>query len=226
MVENLPIWIEVLFIICFLFTILQFYYSNGKPNSLMVFLLIWSLAHSILAFVGFYQITDTLPPRFGFVLIPVIALIIYGCLPKQRQWVIKNRNVERSTFLHTVRIPVEIILYYLFLDQMIPELMTFEGRNYDIIAGLTAPVIGVLLMKKKISKKGLILWNVFGLFLILFIFINALLSAELPFQQFAFDQPNRAISYFPFILLASTVVPIVIYTHITDIIKLSSKTVQ
>lgn len=224
MIENLPIWIEVLFVICSLFTIFHFYFSNGKPKILLGFLLIWSLIHSILAFVGFYQITDTLPPRFGLVLIPVIALIIYGCLPKQRKWILQNRNVERSTFLHTVRIPVEIILYYLFLNQMIPELMTFEGRNYDIIAGLTAPIFGVLFLMKKISNKTLLIWNVFGLFLILFIFLNALLSAELPFQQFGFEQPNRALSYFPFILLAATVVPIVIYTHITDIIKLSSET--
>jgi len=224
MIENLPVWIEALFIVCCLFVIVHFYFSNGKPKILLAVFLLWSVFQGILAYTGFYQVTDTVPPRITLNLIPVIAFTIYGCLPKQRKWVLKNRNVECSTFMHTVRIPVEIGLYYLFINQMIPELMTFEGRNFDILAGITAPIVGLLYMKRKISKKVLLIWNVISLFLVLFIFVNAILSAELPFQQFAFDQPNRAVLYFPYILLASTIVPVVIYTHITDIIKLSSKT--
>jgi hypothetical protein len=103
---------------------------------------------------------------------------------------------------------------------MIPELMTFEGRNYDIILGITAPIIGWLFIKKKINRHVLLLWNIVGLFFVLFILVNGILSAELPFQQFGFEQPNRGINYFPFVLLPATIVPIVIWTHLSDIIKL------
>jgi len=109
------------------------------------------------------------------------------------------------------------------MHDMVPELMTFEGRNFDILAGLTAPLITWLLYKKKISDKGFIFWNVLSLCLVSFILLNGLLSAELPFQQFAFDQPNKAVAYFPYILLPAIIVPIVIYTHVTDIILLSQK---
>jgi len=115
---------------------------------------------------------------------------------------------------------MEIVLLQLFIHKMIPELMTFEGRNFDIIMGITAPIIGFLYLKKWLRKKGLLVWNIIGLCLILFILLNGLLSAELPFQQFGFEQPNRALAYFPFVLLPATVVPIVIWTHLTDIIKL------
>ena len=66
----------------------------------------------------------------------------------------------------------------------------------------------------------LIIWNILALLLVLFIFANGILSSELPIQIFGFEQSNRAINYFPFILLPATIIPIVIYTHITDIIKL------
>lgn len=122
--------------------------------------------------------------------------------------------------MHTVRLPVEIVLFGLFIYQMVPELMTFEGRNYDIIMGITAPIIGILLLKKRISKKALLIWNILGLFLVTFILVNGVLSAELPFQQFAFDQPNRGLNYFPFVLLPATIVPIVVWTHISDILIL------
>ena len=98
--------------------------------------------------------------------------------------------------------------------------MTFEGRNYDIVMGITAPIIGYLFMKQKISKKILLAWNIVGLMLVLFVLFTGILSSELPFQKFGSEQPNRGINYFPFVLLPATIVPIVIWTHISDIIKL------
>lgn len=98
--------------------------------------------------------------------------------------------------------------------------MTFEGRNFDILAGLTAPVVGMLILTKRAGNGLLIAWNAVSLLLVSFILINGILSVELPFQQFGFEQPNRAVTYFPFVLLPAVVVPIVVYTHLTDLILL------
>ena len=220
MIANLPYWISGLFLFTWFLTLVFFYYSNGKSSSLVLGLLIWSGIQSALAWSGFYQETQGMPPRFGLVLIPILLGLIYGLLPKQQKWVSENRNIKISTFLHTVRLPVEIVLWQLFAYQMVPELMTFEGRNFDILAGITAPIIGLIYLKNIIGKRLLLVWNFLGLCLVLFIFINGVLSAELPFQQFGFDQPNRAITFFPFILLPSVIVPVVIWTHLTDMIQL------
>ena len=66
MIENLPNWINVLFVTTWLLTLAFFYYSNGKPHKILLGIILWQL----------------------------------------------------------------------FLYQMIPELMTFEGRNFDILAGI------------------------------------------------------------------------------------------
>lgn len=220
MIENLPNWIDLTFAAACILTIVLFYFSNGKPKKLTLLIVAWSVIQSFLAYIGFYQITDTMPPRFGLVLIPATILIIYGLLPKQRRWFFEKRDSKTSTFLHSVRLPIEIVLFGLFTHKMIPELMTFEGRNYDIVMGITAPIIGYLFMKQKISKKILLAWNVVGLILVLIILFYGILSSELPFQQFGFEQPNLGINYFPFVLLPATIVPIVIWTHLSDIIKL------
>lgn len=220
MITALPNWIEILFLGIWLVTIVLFYYSNGKPKKLTALLIIWSVINSILAYTGFYNDTVFIPPRFALVLVPSITLPVYGLLAKQRNWIYEQRNTKISTFLHAIRLPIEVVLLELFIHKMVPELMTFEGRNFDIIIGASTPIIGFLFLKNMISKKGLLIWNVIGLLFVTFILFNGLLSAELPFQQFGFEQPNKAVMYFPFVLLPAVIVPIVIWTHLSDIIKL------
>ncbi|MGK0495554.1 MAG: preprotein translocase subunit SecY [Maribacter sp.] len=84
-------------------------------------------------------------------------------------------------------------------------------------------MIADLWLKKTIGGKSLLALNVLSLLLVLFIFANGILSSELPIQMFGFEQLNKALNYFPFILLPATVIPIIIYTHLTDIITLLKK---
>ncbi len=137
---------------------------------------------------------------------------------------IDRLDLRFLTLLHSVRILVELVLFWLFVHGAVPELMTFEGRNFDIIAGITAPLIYVLAFKKhEINKKLLLVWNLISLLLLLNIEINAALSAPLPFQQFAFDQPNVAILYFPFVWLPSCIVPLVLLSHLAAIRQMIKK---
>ena len=220
MIEGLPNWINLLFLLTAGATILLFYYANGKRRGLLFMLIAWSVVQSFLALSGFYQLTDTFPPRYILVLFPATIFIMVGLMPGYRTGLLRDRNRVLSTFLHAVRVPVEIVLLFLFVYKMVPELMTFEGRNFDILAGLTAPVIGLLVLKKRAGNGFLIAWNTASLCLVSFILVNGLLSAELPFQQFGFEQPNRAVNFFPFVLLPAVIVPIVLYTHLTDLILL------
>jgi hypothetical protein len=99
--------------------------------------------------------------------------------------------------------------------------MTFEGRNFDILSGITAPFIAFYAFRKpQPDKKLLLVWNIICLGLLLNIVINAVLSAPFPFQQFAFDHPNTAVLYFPFTFLTSCVVPVVLFSHLASIRQL------
>jgi len=221
MIPDLPNWINILFLISWLFTIVIFALSNPNLRGVLIGLIVWSSIQSVLAFEAFYQITNSIPPRFALVLIPSAIWLIWEFTTLNKRRVISQRNLNISPFLHMVRLPMEIVLWQLYIHGTIPELMTFEGRNFDIVMGITAPVIGWLYIKGNLSLKVLRIWNVVGLILILFIMTNGILSAELPIQMFALDQPNKALTYFPFVLLPSIIVPLVIYTHVTDLIKIN-----
>nr|MBP9884195.1 hypothetical protein [Chitinophagales bacterium] len=105
--------------------------------------------------------------------------------------------------------------FWLFVNKTVPELMTFEGRNFDILSGLTAPIIFYLgFVTKQLDRKVILIWNFICLGLLINIVVVAILSAPFPFQQFAFDQPNIAVLYFPFNWLPSCVVPLVLLSHL------------
>ena len=117
-----------------------------------------------------------------------------------------------------VRIPIELVLYWLFLYKGIPEIMTFEGQNFDILAGLTAPVVVWLgYYKQKMSRTLLLVWNLLCLGLLLNIVGTAILAIPGPLQRIAFDQPNVAITQFPYVWLAAIIVPIVFVAHLVTI---------
>jgi hypothetical protein len=151
---------------------------------------------------------------------PAILCIILLFVFSSRNF-LYQLSLELLTYIHLVRIPVELVLWWLFMNKQVPELMTFEGRNFDIIAGITAPVIGYFCFTKKtLTNRIALIWNFLALGLLLNIVINAVLSLPLPFQRFAFDQPNVAVLYFPFIWLPAFIVPTVLFSHILSIVKL------
>jgi len=99
--------------------------------------------------------------------------------------------------------------------------MTFEGRNFDIISGLTAPIIFYFgFIKKTLSNKILLIWNFICMGLLINIVTIAVLSAPFSFQKIAFDQPNIALLYFPFIWLPCCIVPVVLFSHLAAVRQL------
>jgi hypothetical protein len=221
--EDLPAYISILFGITTILTAWLFYKATGNSKPVLLIILIWLAIQALIAGSGFYTVTDTLPPRFLLLVLPPL-LVIAGLFlsPKGRKF-IDGLDLKSLTLLHTIRIPVELVLFMLFTNKAVPELMTFEGRNFDILSGITAPVIFYFaFIRKQLSLKIILIWNVICLGLLINIVENAILSAPFPFQQFAFDQPNIAVLYFPFIWLPCCVVPLVLLSHLAAIRQLSN----
>ncbi len=215
-------YISYSFILLTIVTVWLFYKSNYNKKVLLV-ILTWMLIVGLLGIKGFYQKPNTFPPRFTLLLVPPVLFLILIFSNKTNTQFLNNLNLKWLTILHTVRVPVEIILYYLFLEGLIPDLMTFDGYNFDIIAGISAPIVFYLMFKSnKINKRGLLIWNFICLGLLLNILTIAILSAETPLQQFAFEQPNIGVTYFPFVWLPAVIVPIVLFSHIASIKQLLS----
>jgi hypothetical protein len=219
--NNLPIYISIIFTATTLLTIALFYKAANNSTTALLILVSWVILQTVLGLSGFYANTTALPPRFIFLAAPALLLIAVIFISSKGKQFIDGLSIKYLTVLHIVRIPVELVLFWLFLNKTVPQLMTFEGRNFDIAAGITAPVIYYFgFIKKRLSKKIILLWNFICLALLINIVVNAVLSAPTPIQQFAFEQPNIAVLYFPYNLLPAVIVPLVLFSHLASIRQL------
>ncbi|HEX8286775.1 MAG TPA: hypothetical protein VF556_02195 [Pyrinomonadaceae bacterium] len=221
MIENLAAFIPWIFALTTFLTVIFYLFAvwEAARKKSFLFLTAGVLAallglHAALAFSGFY-LANTIPPRFPLAPLPttIILLILFFAFTARKGISIKTLQI--LTLLSIIRVPVEFVLLWLYKAGQVPQLMTFEGRNFDIISGLTAPLIAWFAFRGgKINRSLLIVWNLLAFGLLINIVTNAILSLETPFQQFAFEQPNRGVLYFPFIWLPSIIVPVVFVSHI------------
>lgn len=221
--DKLPLYIYLVFGLTVFSAILLFYKATNYSKSFVTIVFIWIVFQTVISLIGFYKIANTIPPRFGLLIIPPLILTIIMFNTKKGKQFIDSLNIKTLTLFHTLRIPVELVLFWLFVNKTVPELMTFEGRNFDIVSGISAPIIFYFgFVKKELTKSILLIWNFICMVLLLNIAFNAILSLPSLFQQFAFDQPNIAILHFPFVLLPAVLVPLVLFSHLVIIRQLLS----
>lgn len=220
--ETLPFYIPFLFVATTLLTVAFFYKATNGSRATLLLLAGWLALQYFVARTGFYTNTNRVPPPFLLLLIPPMVVIVGLFLARRGRVYIDRLDARWLTLLHTVRIPVEIGLYWLAVHKTVPQLMTFEGRNFDIVSGLTAPLIFYLgFVAKKLGRKAILIWNFSCLVLLINIVATAVLAAPFAFQKLAFDQPNIAVLYFPFVWLPGCIVPLVLLSHLASIRQLT-----
>lgn len=204
-----------------LLTVFIFYIASNRSAIFLLIAAGWLILQAALALSGFYEVTNTLPPRFIFLPgPPLIAIIIVFTTAAGKRF-IDGMDAKWLTLLHSVRIAVEIILWLLYLQGSVPKIMTFEGSNFDILAGLSSVLVFYFVfVKKRIGRKSLLAWNMVCLALLINIVTIAVLSAPTPMQRFGFEQPNIAVLHFPFVWLPACIVPLVLFSHLAMIRRL------
>jgi len=228
MIEGLPFYVSLVFILVTLSTVVLLLRAipkaarNTFPSRLLSFVLpFWLLLQGVLSIGTFYQATDSVPPRvFAFGVLPSLVFIVAFFVFFRKSFV-DELSLKALTLISVVRVFVEITLLWLYQAGQIPRIMTFEGFNFDILSGLTAIVVYFVAFRGgKINRPLLIVWNIFALGLLLNIVTIALLSFKGPIQKLGLEQPNVAVNYFPFVWLPTMVVPIVLFSHLAALRQL------
>lgn len=227
MIDGLPVYIPVVFILTTLFTVGIFFYAIVRADAVSIagkllaaFTLGWLIIQAVLALNGFFQNFYAVPPRtFAFGPLPFFLLTFVYLLFCRK--FLASLPLTVLTWIHVIRIPVELCLLFLFQNSLVPIEMTFEGRNFDIISGVTAPLVYFLAFRNaKVNRWLLVAWNVAALALLTNIVTIAVLAFPSPFQNIGLNQPNIGVTYFPYVWLPSIIVPIVFFCHVASLWRL------
>lgn len=181
-------------------------------------LIIWTLFISILALSGFLADFSAFPPRIMLVLVVPLITLILLTFSKTTTELLAYVPSKAIVALQVFRVFVEIILWMAFLQNLLPVQMTFEGRNFDVIAGLTAPVAAYFLAR---NKSALILWNILSLGLLFNIISIAVLSLPTPLRMFMNEPANTIVATFPFVWLPGLLVPLAYGLHFLSLRQLA-----
>jgi hypothetical protein len=230
MIEGLPAYVPVVFVLTTLFTVGIFTYAilragihSTAAKLLLAFTFFWIVIQAVLALNGFFQDFDAVPPRtFAFGPMPFFLLTIAYLIFCRK--FLAEIPITVLTFIHVIRIPVEFVLLWLHQNGQMPIEMTFEGRNFDILSGISAPIVYYLALRnRRVNRTLLIIWNIAALALLTNIVTIAVLAFPSQFQQIGLDQPNIGVTYFPFVWLPAVIVPIVFFCHVASLWKLLSQ---
>lgn len=189
--------------------------KNTRRILLVAAILIgWLVLVSFLALKGVLSDFSVFPPKLMLVIVPPLVGILVITFHSRFRNFLLHLPLPGLLYLQFFRVPVELLLWWLFTVNAIPEQMTFEGRNFDIVAGLTAPLFGWLCYGKGRQNHSLaIFWNLLGLGLLLNIVVTAILSLPTPIRVFMNEPSSWRVATFPIAFLPAALVPLAYTLH-------------
>ena len=174
----------------------------------------WLAVIAWLAHVGAFEDFSRLPPRLLLALAPALLAIVWLCRAQAVGRLLDETPPGWLVYPQSFRIVMEIILWQLFVAGAAPAIMTFEGRNVDILVGLTAPLLAWLCFSRRVWTPSVAMWwNVAGVAILANVVIHAQLAAPTPFRVFHVEPPVTFIAYVPWIWLPGFLVPLAWALH-------------
>jgi len=190
-------------------------------------LAVWFLYAGLMSYFGVFRNTAMRPPGTAFLIAPILLFLSFFIAFLVRSaagsriplgfplWIILG--------MQCFRIGVELFIHRLWIDGLVPKMLTFEGANVDIYIGASAPVIACLTTRGRSGLKLALGWNVLGLLALMNVVTRALLTSPGPFNLIHADVPNRMFGTFPFALIPGFFVLLAVTLHVLAMRAITSR---
>ncbi len=154
------------------------------------------------------------PPRIMLLVGIAFVGVYFGSYFSAAAKLIETPGLAWLIGLQVFRVAVEIFLFLGHRAGFVPVQMTFEGRNWDVLTGLTALPMAWLVKKNKAPKWLIYAWNTMGLALLLNVVIVAAVSLPTPLRHFHNEPANTFVAYFPYVWLPAYLVQVAWLGHL------------
>lgn len=180
-------------------------------------LFVWLSYVGLLGYFGVIGNTTMRPPGIAFIFVPVLAFLvlsIFGLRSSDGARVALAFPLWFILGAQTFRVIVELFLHQLWIDGLVPKMLTFAGANVDIYIGVSAPLISWLSTRGRSGLKLTFIWNVLGLIALTNVVCRAVLTAPGPLNLIHAEVPNLMIGTFPFMFIPGFFVPLAVLLHL------------
>jgi hypothetical protein len=173
----------------------------------------WLLLTLLAAASGVLRRFDAVPPPFFALVLAVVALgVAVPCSPLGTR-LVRGLPLWALVGSQVFRFPLELLMHRAYVEGVMPVQMSYAGRNYDIVTGLTAGLLGWWLLRGRVPRWVVVGWNVLGFVLLVNVVTVAIVSTPL-FRWFGDDHLNTFVAYPPFVWLPTILVTAALIAHI------------
>jgi len=168
------------------------------------------------------------PPPFAMV--PALAVIGTVVFVRSRagQAMVDSAPFSALVGLQAFRLPLELVMHHAAAVRLMPAQMTFGatdgsvGLNYDILTGISALLLGLVLAWREVPRAIVLAWNVLGTVL-LAIIVGVAIASIPTFAAFghAPENLNTWVCFPPYVLLVSVLVASALLGHVIVFRKLA-----
>jgi hypothetical protein len=178
-----------------------------------VALLAWLMGTALVAASGVLRRFDGVPPPFAVMLLAIVALGVAVPFSPVGTGLVRGLPLWALVGFQVFRFPLELVMHRAYVEGVMPVQMSYSGRNYDILTGITAAVLGLWLARGRVPRWVVIGWNVLGFALLVNIVTVAVVSTPL-FRWFGNERLNTFVTYPPFVWLPAILVLAALMGHI------------
>ncbi len=193
----------------------------GLPRSLAPStaggMIVWLGVAAALAQSGVLAIWSAFPPRWPLLPLTALGTLLLLSLTPGFRRVLAELPPWQPVALQGFRVGVELAFWRLHAEGDAPIQVTFEGRNFDVLVGLTAPVVAAGIAFAWVGPRVTIAWNLFGLAMLFHTIATVATSTPGPFHLNWPGEPFTVIATWPVIWIPALLAPIGIFLHVVSI---------
>jgi hypothetical protein len=208
----------------FVVALIDRYINRRAALRVLAALGVWFLYAGLMGHFGIISNSEMRPPGIAFIVVPVLLfLTFFAVRPSASARGVLAFPLWLILGTQCFRVGVELFLHQLWIEGLVPRMLTFAGANIDIYIGLSAPLIAWLSTRGRWGLKLASAWNILGLLALVNVVTRAVLTAPGPLNLIHAEVPDRMISTFPFLLIPGFFVPLAVVLHLVAIRAIISR---
>jgi hypothetical protein len=179
----------------------------------LVAAIVWMAVTWFAAARGALRDFDSNPPPFALLVGAIVLLALRISLTRYGRRLARGIPLWMLVGVQAFRFPLELAMHELAVRGTMPVQMSYTGRNFDIVTGITAVVVAALVATRRGGARLVLVWNVVGLALLVNIVTIAILSTP-RFRAFGDDALNTFVFDPPFVWLPAVMVLAALAGHL------------